>query len=576
MFIRAVTVARIGCLNKSAEVKMKAILLAVAVSGLLLFLSAVPCNPEVPAKPPLPASEMLRLGERMYREGILPSGEKMQAFVNDDVPVGGAFTCVSCHLRGGLGSKEGGVYTPPTNGRNLYRPQRAFYQGVEVSGGPPRRPAYTDESLADSIRGGIESSGRIMHDAMPRYKLTDDEMAILIFYLKALSSDFSPGVSDRSIRFATVITDDVSAEEKEAMLSPLEDYILYRNKSAKAYGITTGRSRMGETMLGSRDTKYLDIALSRWVVKGPPGTWRAQLEDYYKREPVFALIGGITKGEWKPIHEFSEENRIPCLFPITDFPYISDTDWYTMYVSRGYQQEGEGAAKYINGSPDLLKDRPVVEIVRESREGRALSEGFHRAWKEAGREMPLRFSLKEGEELTAGFLIRLAEKEKPGVILIWDGPSALPAVVKFRGKDDQIPVFVASGYLGRDVWTLDETIRDMTYITYPYVLPQDEAKRRLEIPFLNSRNLKGDAQRIFNRTYPVIPVLAQAFMDMRGNYYRDTFLDVVSMMADRWVPMYERLSFGPGQRYASKGCYIVQLSKGPVPQLIPKSEWVVH
>jgi hypothetical protein len=39
---------------------------------------------------------------------------------------------------------------------------------------------------------------------------------------------------------------------------------------------------------------------------------------------------------------------------------------------------------------------------------------------------------------------------------------------------------------------------------------------------------------------------------------------------------FERTSFGPGQRYASKGCYIVQLSKGDRPVLLIKTDWVIH
>jgi hypothetical protein len=63
---------------------------------------------------------------------------------------------------------------------------------------------------------------------------------------------------------------------------------------------------------------------------------------------------------------------------------------------------------------------------------------------------------------------------------------------------------------------------------------------------------------------------------MKGSYNRDNFLDVIGMMVDLEVPLYERLSFGPGQRYASKGCYIVQLSKGDKPAFIKKSDWVIH
>src|SRR5690242_10651181 len=78
-------------------------------------------------KPSRSSEERHQLGERMYREGILPSGEPMQAFAKGDLPVPGtAFTCASCHLRSGLGSVEGSVITPPTNGAMLFKPFQAY------------------------------------------------------------------------------------------------------------------------------------------------------------------------------------------------------------------------------------------------------------------------------------------------------------------------------------------------------------------------------------------------------------------------------------------------------------------
>ena len=60
----------------------------------------------------LPAEKALALGERMYREGILPSGEAMQPVVSGGAAVAGtSYSCASCHLRSGLGSVEGGVVT---------------------------------------------------------------------------------------------------------------------------------------------------------------------------------------------------------------------------------------------------------------------------------------------------------------------------------------------------------------------------------------------------------------------------------------------------------------------------------
>lgn len=73
-------------------------------------------------------------------------------------------------------------------------------------------------------------------------------------------------------------------------------------------------------------------------------------------------------------------------------------------------------------------------------------------------------------------------------------------------------------------------------------------------------------------------LLSNALMMMESDYYRDFFLDGIDMMNDEVyaIALYPRLSFGQGQRYASKGCYVVQLGEGREPMLIPRSEWVIH
>jgi hypothetical protein len=65
-------------------------------------------------------------------------------------------------------------------------------------------------------------------------------------------------------------------------------------------------------------------------------------------------------------------------------------------------------------------------------------------------------------------------------------------------------------------------------------------------------------------------------MMMMSNFYRDYMLDIIGMCDDMKDSPYERLSFGPGQRYASKGCYIVQLTSGANPAVVKKSAWVTH
>lgn len=524
-----------------------------------------------------------QLGERMYREGILPSGEPMQAFVKGDLPVPGtAFTCVSCHLRSGLGSYEGGVVTTPTNGAILFKPLDLQYKGVKQDPKyypvPTRRPAYTDKTLANVIQSGVDPTGRTLNDVMPRYLIEDQDMALLVSYLKNLSSHFSPGVSDTTIHFATVITDDVSPEERNAMLVPLENYIKQKNTMAAYYKRNKFSARMAASMLYSGEMTFKKLSLSKWVLKGPAETWRSQLEEYNRKDPVFALLGGITNGDWQPIHEFCETNRIPCIFPITDYPVVSETDWYTLYFSKGYYQEGEAAARYLNRGEESQNEVPIVQIVRDSKEGKNLSAGFQETWRELGHQDPTTVRLKTGETLSEETLQQILAKEKPAVLVLWDGAESLPALeLLANNKEKPQTILVSSSYLGKSVWKLGKELRDITYITYPYRLPQDEERYNGFVGQLASNmKLQGKADMIAKESFAITQLLTLVMMDIRGNYYRDNLLDVIGMMRDQDLPLYERLSFGPGQRYASKGCYIVQLSKGDKPELVKKSDWVIH
>jgi hypothetical protein len=544
-------------------------------------------------KPDLSSEEKHRLGKRLYRQGILPSGGPLKADVKGDPAAPGtSFSCVVCHLRSGIGSYQEGVYTPPISGDKLFKPVHWLYKGVEqnsqYSPTPLRRPAYSEESLTAVLRKGIDPAGRTVSDAMPRYLLTDEDMAILIFYLNSLSSKFSPGVSDKNMNFATIITDDVTSTDRDALLVPLEQYIKNKNDQANFYKKPFNRSRkMAENMFESKELSTRSLTLSRWALKGPPETWRSQLDEYYRTEPVFAFLGGITNSDWKPIHQFCEDKQIPCLLPNTDFPVISESNGYTLYPSKGYYQEGEAAARYLAGRADVGEGGQVLQIVRDSLEGRALSAGFDDTWHVVGNRTPVTVRLTPGEKVTRKVLRQLLDREKPAAMMLWDGPESLTAL-EMTADGDKRPavVMVSSRYLGKSLLTLPEQARDFAYITYPFMLAQ-----KVTIAGMGSITVSDEdkvsaglaktvaqvtAHKIRNLANSLTQILTMALMEMKGNYYRDNFLDVINLLPDQLSPEFGKLSFSPENQYASNGCYIVQLTKGPNPDLVKKSAWVIH
>ncbi|WP_191965646.1 ABC transporter substrate-binding protein [Oryzomonas sagensis] len=536
--------------------------------------------------------EAFRQGERIYREGVLPSGKPLPATLKDGAAIPGTtYACVSCHLRSGLGSTDNGVVTPSINGAKLFKPFQAYStptnkavplppsqvieQTLKSHRSAQRRPVYTDATLAAAVRNGVDSAGRVLSDVMPRYILSDADMKSLIFYLRSLSSEYSPGVTDTTVHFATIVADDVGPGERNAMLAPLENFI--RNKNQTNYrdprqvGLMSRsagyRSRiMADIEFMLRGIGIKKLALSRWVLKGPPGTWRDQLAEYYRKEPVFAILGGITTGEWQPVHQFCEENRIPCIFPITDYPVISPTDWYTLYLSKGYYLEGEGAARFL-AAREELKGRPVIQVVRDTPEGRALSQGFLESWRDFEQKPPVTVTLKQGEALTGEFLQQEQARENPAAIILWDGPESLKALAAAAdGKDRPAMVLASSTYLGSGLFSLDEKARGFTYLTYPYGMSRSPQDKVNTSPTMGVKKFNPEANavattRISQQSYILTLVLDTALWEMKGNYYRDNLLDAIGTIMDLDVPLYERLSFGPGQRYVSRECYIVRLSK---------------
>lgn len=579
--------------------------LPASVAGIFLLASLLstvlsPAGGNDLPVPGLSREETLRLGERIYRDGILSSGEPLTALVQGDIPVEGTmFSCESCHLRSGLGSFEGGVLTPPTNGNVLYKPWSSRLETAKLRKGSmegsaklrtralyyfsrfgelPSRPAYTDGSLADAILEGEDPGGRKFLGVMPRYPFGERDMSLLIAYLKSLSKEPSPGVTETTIRFATVVTDEVSGGERDGMFASLDRYLRsYNARALREAGKRKGPAGEGGVRRDVTDPDFRRMSLSRWDLKGAPETWREQLEEYYRKEPVFALLGGISTKEWRPVHEFSEDHAIPCLFPITDLPHVSPNGWYTLYFSKGYRQEGETAARHLARAGDPDPGRTVVQVYPDTPEGKAFASGFREAWSDSGRGPLVEKALPAGTPATREVLERAVGEGRRAVLVLWAGADALPALDAAAGRGGGVStIYLSASLLKGGLLTVPESLRDRTYITYPYGLPGSGTGMMAPRPGGKKPPPEITDRKIAGKVASLTSVLTEVFMAWRSNFYRDYMFDIIDGSMLMVTSPYERVSFGPGQRFASKGCFIVQLSKGDRPELVRKSDWVIH
>jgi hypothetical protein len=224
---------------------------------------------------------------------------------------------------------------------------------------------------------------------------------------------------------------------------------------------------------------------------------------------------------------------------------------------------------------------PILQIIQDSPAGRALASGFQRGWSEVGRPDVTTLTIPADQLRDRSALGSILKKYEPGVLLLWSDAEPLPNLTTLIDRRaEPAMIFVSSSYLGKQTAAIAETIRDRVFITYPYRLTPYVGPKTgghdSKTPILASARDFGN-RRIESRSTAMLQqATLQGLNLINDNLYRDHLLDVMSMQMDVIVRDYERLSFGPGQRYASKGCYIIQLGPGKQPALLPRSEWVIH
>lgn len=543
------------------------------------------------------------LGQRIYREGILPSGAPLTGTRFDSAVVSGAqAACVNCHRPSGMGGVEGDIPVSPINSRFLF----AALDDKAMATMDPRfgkkmnlwHPPYTDETLAGAIRHGTTNSGREMSLMMPRYTLDGQEMSALNAYLRQLSAQWSPGVSADKIRFATIVTPGVEPARRKVMLDMIRTAFNQKNSST-----LPGRRHMispAEMILRTERTWDLDI----WELQGKPETWNGQLEAFYRRQPVFAVISGLSDDTWEPVQQFCEHEQVPCWFPSVDLPPTAAQPFYPIYFSRGVALDAEVLAKYLR-EDGKARPRRVVQIFRDNEVGQGAARALAQAL--AGSGIALENRILHQEEDTPGQA--LGDLKEGDSVMFWLRPAdiaALASVTPPKGA-----AFFFSGRLaGDEQKRFAPDWKSVAQLVYPYELPEKrEVNLRYFHAWLKRSNLPLVDEPLQSEIFFAVNFLTDTVAEMLHNLYRDYLLERAENMISKReagkaeeetrdrvmlrptvnMPMkpgtlevvgkresttvYPRLTLGPGQRFASKGGYIARFSADG--KLVAESGWII-
>jgi len=526
--------------------------------------------------PALAALSDIQVGQSIYRDGLRATGEPLQATVQKGVVLKGAdAACVKCHRRSGMGGSEGQNPIRPIAGRLLFTAsQTEFARRRAVAGGAAKaRPAYTRASLARALREGVDSGGRMLDALMPRYALGDDEIDQLYAYLTGLSATAAPGVSDREIHFATIIAPGVDAERRLALLDVLQAF--FSDKNGKTRKEARRRDAGSEQMYLAYRTWVLHV----WELDGAPETWHEQLAAHYREQAVFSVIGGLGNGSWQPVHAFCEAFEVPCVFPDVDYPDVEGTGYYSLYFSRGVTLEAEVLAKHRRESGQSTKSEKIAQVYRDHPLGFSISRAFRNALRERGGEHVIDYALPETVRLPADFLTRLHRSQRPSTLVLWLDSSDLKALDFAEPPPDGLEaVYVSASLSAMHSPDLPENWPNKLMMVYPFDLPATRAQRMTRLnAWLRARNIPIGDERTQANAFFAATITGDAVSHLRENFSRDYFIERIENMTQSSLSpsIYPHLSLGPGQRFASKGGYVVSFPAGAGGEPVAVSDWLI-
>lgn len=279
-------------------------------------------------------------GRQIYLEGTSPSGGEIVAVLGDaqiEIPAS-SVPCASCHGPDGRGRPEGGVSPSDLRWGSLTRP----YGVTHPSG--RTHPAYDERLLKRALAMGLDPAGNALHVAMPRFRLSLQDMADLTAYMKRLGGAPAPGVSDAEVRLGVVLPPaGALAPLGRAVRAALEAQCAQWNAQGGIYG-------------RKLELRFLEPPAD-------PAARRTAVAAFLDREAVFAVLAPFFPGADAELTALFTETQVPAVGPFTLHPQ-GEAGGPVFYLLPGLESQGRTLARFARTLTET--SRPAIAAPAEA------------------------------------------------------------------------------------------------------------------------------------------------------------------------------------------------------------------
>lgn len=502
------------------------------VLTLLLLLSAMIFADNAASQSPAGLTDQEKRGKQIYVKGESGPGTITAILGDTDLEVpASAFSCSNCHGLRGEGIREGGLQPPPIDWETLTSPYTSQLTRR-------KRAAYDDATVARAISHALDPVGTRLHTAMPRYKMTREQMVDLIAYLKQVGkeSDRETGVTDDTIKVGAALPlsgslAGIGEDIKAILLASFADI----NDQGGIYG------RRFELLVedsGGNSMQALE-ATRRLIEQG-----------------VFALVASFEPGDSSNINKLIKGKEIPLVGPITLSPRVTlPPNPYIFYLFPTFADQVRTLVDFAHVRAQGKPPRLAVIYSSNDFNQDALS-GLRAQAKMYSMEI---VSVQEYEvgKLKAREAVELIQQKQPANVFFFGSAPDFKALADeiYRARLN-VSVFSSVVMIGRGAFALPPNLAVQTFLSYPSSLP-NEAELTEFLALTRKAHIELRNPAFQSMAFAASKIFFEAAKLSGRQLDRIALIGSLEQMHDFKTSVIPPVTFGPNRRVGSISSYIV-------------------